>query len=161
MFDLEAMRRDREAGTKGPWRAFIDDSGGNRWSGWPLSVESVNEEDKTVVRTGGQWPYEWDAKTSQLEAAANARRIARVPDMEAEIDRLTAENAALRAKLDAAEADAARLREALLAAADTCDRWAYESRAGGWSTHQVTPNRNLANDLRRAALATSAQEGRS
>jgi len=29
------------------------------------------------------------------------------------------------------------------------DRWARESRAGGWSTHQVEPQRKLADDLRR------------
>jgi hypothetical protein len=45
-----------------------------------------------------------------------------------------------------------RLTKALLDAANRCDRWAEESRRGGWSTHQIEANRELANDLRRAAL---------
>lgn len=66
--------------TKGPWEVFIDDSGGPA-SGWPLSVTAVNDPDKMVVRTGGQWPYEWDRATSQREAVANARLIAAAPDL--------------------------------------------------------------------------------
>ena len=31
------------------------------------------------------------------------------------------------------------------------DRWAAESRSGGWSTHQVQPNLDAANDCRRYA----------
>lgn len=42
-----------------------------------------------------------------------------------------------------------------LGTAAVCDKWASESRAGGWSTHQVDANRNLANDLRRAALGAT------
>ncbi|KAA0970280.1 hypothetical protein FPY71_07070 [Aureimonas fodinaquatilis] len=66
--------------TPGPWSVFIDDSGG-QWTGWPLSISAVNETDKTVVRTGGQWPYEWDNATSQREAVANAQLIAAAPDL--------------------------------------------------------------------------------
>jgi hypothetical protein len=66
--------------TPGPWRSIIDDTGG-QWSGWPLCITAENEDDKTVVRTGGQWPYEWDAATSQREAVANARLIASAPDL--------------------------------------------------------------------------------
>jgi hypothetical protein len=104
-FDIEAMRRDREAGTPGPWRVFIDDSGG-RWVGWPLSIEADSITDKSIVRPGGHWPYEWDAKTSQHEAVANACRIARVPAMEAEIERLRGEVADYLPMLDAAEFNA-------------------------------------------------------
>lgn len=64
--------------TPGPWRFIIDDTGG-QWSGWPLCIEAESDEDKVVVRTGGQWPYEWDAATSQREAVANARLIASAP----------------------------------------------------------------------------------
>lgn len=35
--------------------------------------------------------------------------------------------------------------------ADRCDRWANESRSGGWSTHQVEDNIKTANDCRRYA----------
>lgn len=66
--------------TPGPWSVFIDDSG-DQWTGWPLSIYAENEEDKTVVRTGGQWPYEWDAATSQVEAVANAHLIAAAPEL--------------------------------------------------------------------------------
>jgi len=66
--------------TPGPWQSIIDDTGG-QWSGWPLCITAENEDDKPVVRTGGQWPYEWDAATSQREAVANARLIASAPDL--------------------------------------------------------------------------------
>lgn len=66
--------------TPGPWVSVIDDTGG-QWSGWPLCVCPVGDDDRSVVRTGGQWPYEWDAYTSQAEAVANARLIAASPDM--------------------------------------------------------------------------------
>lgn len=66
--------------TPGPWRVFICDDGGE-WSGWPLSICSVDDEDKSIVRPGGSYPYEWDAAMSQREAVANARLIAASPDM--------------------------------------------------------------------------------
>ena len=66
--------------TKGPWESFICDDGGE-WSGWPLCVTQANDDDKVIVRTGGQWPYKWDASTSQVEAVANARLIAAAPDL--------------------------------------------------------------------------------
>ena len=69
-----------DAHTPGPWRSIIDDTGG-QWSGWPLCIVPENDDDKSVVRTGGQWPYEWDAATSQREAVANARLIAAAPTM--------------------------------------------------------------------------------
>ena len=39
----------------------------------------------------------------------------------------------------------------LMKAADTMDRWAHESRVGGWSTHQVEANKALAGDCRQQA----------
>lgn len=69
-----------DAHTPGPWRSVIDDTNG-QWSGWPLCIVPENDDDKSVVRTGGQWPYEWDAATSQREAVANARLIAAAPDL--------------------------------------------------------------------------------
>lgn len=82
------MAHDRQAvadsaigqATPGPWEVFICDDGG-QWSGWPLSVNAVNDPDKCVVRPGGQYPYEWDAAMSQREAVANARLISAAPDM--------------------------------------------------------------------------------
>lgn len=35
--------------------------------------------------------------------------------------------------------------------ANKLDGWAQQSRRGGWSTHQVAPNREAANDCRRMA----------
>lgn len=64
----------------GPWEVFICDDG-SHWSGWPLCISVVGEFDKTVVRTGGFYPYKWDAATSQVEAVANARLIAAAPEM--------------------------------------------------------------------------------
>lgn len=66
--------------TPGPWEVFICDDGGE-WTGWPISIHAANEDDKSIVRTGGMWPYEWDAATSQAEAVANARLIAAAPDL--------------------------------------------------------------------------------
>ena len=67
--------------TKGPWASIIDDSGTGKNAGWPLCVAAVNEVDKTVVRTGGFWPYKWDSSTSQDEAIANAHLIAAAPEL--------------------------------------------------------------------------------
>lgn len=66
--------------TPRPWRVIIDDTGGPN-SGWPLCISADDDEDKTVVRQGGQWPYEWDAAMSQREAVANAHLIATAPDL--------------------------------------------------------------------------------
>lgn len=33
-------------------------------------------------------------------------------------------------------------------AAERCELWALQSVEGGWSTHQVEPNRRLASELR-------------
>ena len=56
----------------------MDDTGGPT-TGWPLSIESTVEEDKSIVRPGGHYPYEWDASMSQTEAVANAWLIAAAP----------------------------------------------------------------------------------
>lgn len=66
--------------TPGPWRIFIDDTGGET-SGWPLSVGSVHDEDKSIVRPGGHYPYSWDAAMSKREAVANAHLISAAPDL--------------------------------------------------------------------------------
>lgn len=51
------------------------------------------------------------------------------------------------------------LENRLIWAADRCDAWAQESLDWGWSTHQVKPNKELADDLRRAALAGKGGAG--
>lgn len=79
----------KKAHTPGPWRVFICDDGGE-WSGWPLSISPVGNDDKSVVRTGGHWPYEWDEYTSKAEAVANARLMAASPDMLEALERLLA-----------------------------------------------------------------------
>lgn len=66
--------------TPGPWTVFVDDTGGPN-SGWPLSIDAAGDPEKMVVRTGGQWPYEWDAAMSQREAVANAYLISAAPDL--------------------------------------------------------------------------------
>ena len=88
--------------TPGPWEVFFDDSGG-QWTGWPLSIEAPKITDKTVVRTGGQWPYEWDAKMSQHEAGQNARVIAAAPDLARTVIAQAAEITRLRAMVEAAD----------------------------------------------------------
>ena len=73
--------------TPGPWTVFIDDTGG-QWTGWPISIAAANEEDKSIVRPGGQWPYEWDAAMSQREAIANAHLIAAAPELYAALQEI-------------------------------------------------------------------------
>lgn len=62
---------------------------------------------------------------------------------------------ALLDKIDTAAEQVAGLRETILSAANICEHWADESRNGGWSTHQVEPNRRLAASLRKAALGAA------
>ena len=83
--DIEQMKADREAGTPGPWRPGHDGV---------LAIGSVDtascavlgriataHETDGVDSDGRHW-------STSGSAYANARRIARVPDMEAEILRL-------------------------------------------------------------------------
>lgn len=72
--------------TPGPWEVFIDDSG-DEWTGWPISISQINDEEKTIVRTGGQWPYEWDAEVSKVEAVSNAHLIAAAPELYEELEK--------------------------------------------------------------------------
>jgi hypothetical protein len=72
---MSTTSTSKHAFTAGPASVFICDDGG-QWSGWPLSVNSVDDDDKTIVRPGGFYPYKWDAAVSQREAVANANLIA-------------------------------------------------------------------------------------
>jgi hypothetical protein len=76
--------------TKGPWRCVIDDTGG-QWSGWPLCIVPESDNDRSVVRPGGMWPYEWDAKVSQHESVATANLIAAAPTMAEALEALVVE----------------------------------------------------------------------
>ena len=86
-FDLAQMIADREAGTPGEW-----------------GLKTVRTQ-CGVCHQIGPWPHKWRAGTDMSACIyddypsppvgtdtmlANARRIARVPEMEAEIIRLTA-----------------------------------------------------------------------
>lgn len=84
-FDLEAMRADAAAGTKGPWRYEP-----------VLSFRGDEILGHAVMgaNAGHELLY-WDADDDPSQAA-DARRMGRVTDMEAEIERLRAENGALR-----------------------------------------------------------------
>ena len=101
--DLAKLRAETQAlidgTTPGPWSVFINDAG-DEWTGWPLSVSADNIEDKTIIRPGGHWPYEWDAKTSQHEACQNARLIAAAPTLAADTLRLLDEIERLRTALE-------------------------------------------------------------
>ena len=66
--------------TPGPWVVFINDAG-DAHTGWPISIHPKDNNEKSIVRTGGMYPYEWDEYTSQAEAVANARLIAAAPDL--------------------------------------------------------------------------------
>jgi hypothetical protein len=57
----------------------------------------------------------------------------------------------------AKDARIAELEAVILSAADTCDKWAEQSQAGAWSTHQVSENHSLADSLRRAALSREGE----
>ena len=101
--NLSKLRADTlaliDGTTPGPWSVFINDAG-DKWTGWPLSVSADNIEDKTIIRPGGHWPYEWDAKTSQHEACQNARLIAAAPTLAADTLRLLDEIERLRDALN-------------------------------------------------------------
>lgn len=47
---------------------------------------------------------------------------------------------------------------ALMRIADQLDKWASSSMAGGWSTHQVKPMRELARDIRASLVADRYDE---
>lgn len=62
-------------------------------------------------------------------------------------------------RVDTLESELSRAREALTSTvalldetASQLDEWAYESVRGGWSTHQVNKNKNLAHQLRQRRL---------
>ena len=83
-----AIRADMEAGTPGPWRAARPDSANGWW------VIFTDADDVGTVDESGDGGFE----------EVTARRIARLPDLEQGYLDKVDENAALRARAEAAEA---------------------------------------------------------
>jgi len=75
--------------------------------------------------------------TTETQAKLYRQALARAKRAEAERDRLAADNA--------------RLRDMAFRAADQCDLWIKQTYSGGWSTHQVESQRELAKSLRLSA----------
>lgn len=71
---IDEIRRDREAGTPGPWRIMDADSIGDRCTYY---YQEVWNEDTTILVTTEVTRAHGDG------GKANIRRCARVPDMEA------------------------------------------------------------------------------
>ena len=142
--------------TPGPWKVFICDDGG-RWTGWPLSISAANVlnsngDPRTVVRTGGQYPYEWDHGTSQDEAVANALLIAAAPDMAAEIEKLRTDYNTAREAHDRRAAEVIALRAALREAADELDAYYRAEYPGDHPYSQRKLAEAIAANPARAAL---------
>ena len=85
---IDAIKRDREAGTPGPWGLLTDTginsphSSGLLFSAWdPRAVDDTKEEGESWLAMRTRTDPARDAMKS--ETHSNARRIARVPAMEA------------------------------------------------------------------------------
>lgn len=71
--NIEQLKRDREAGTDGPWR--VED--GQIW-------DSRSDGEPGIPMFRGVTDYRrWGRDYTNRELAINARRIARLPDLEA------------------------------------------------------------------------------
>jgi|GEM_PF-5395978 len=77
MMDIEQIKADMAAGTPGPWRRTLSGK-----SKVPSEFGVENVKRRGVCSTGG---YEDGRDGTYEENKANARRIARVPDLEARI----------------------------------------------------------------------------
>lgn len=153
--DLAKLRAETlaliDGTTPGPWSVFINDAG-DKWTGWPLSVNADNIADKTIVRPGGHWPYEWDAKTSQHEACQNARLIAAAPALAGTILRLVDDNLRL---LDEIERLRGALQEVIRISAHQGNGVLYSDTFQGWVTAF-----DDSVDAARAALAEGCPDDR-
>jgi hypothetical protein len=119
-----------------------------------LIVSNDARDVKPIALTGPYIPEGHWRERDRPEAEANAVLIVRaVNSYEATQTQLAALREALRAALNLLAAEAEQL-----------EMWAIESRAGGWSTHQVGPMNKQAVMLRnqesklRAALQLSEEE---
>ena len=117
---IDAIRKDREAGTPGPWQAdevFMQD-------GHPTRV-ATPDIDGIPAATLAECFQDWeDFRVSWKNAEANARRCARVPDMEAAL--LAAEELA-----DAVDEWGAKGRTEATAAALNIALGNYRAATGG------------------------------
>jgi len=91
MIDLDEMKRDMEAGTPGPWTAR-----------WPVSQDHPFI-DADCNHGEGPDGREYYMSVSGICSKEDARRICRVPDMEAAIIAQAATIEALRARVKAAD----------------------------------------------------------
>lgn len=150
MSDIEQRLREAMDGvTPGPWVAKQTVIHGNEYGGWWLEGVDPNPEDAKyperlvqISGSGGARSYTTRIIDRQIhdDNEANMKWFALCsPD---NIGALLDTIASLRSKLEEAEG-------ALTEAAAKCEAWAAESRAGGWSTHQVDANHKLADRLGR------------
>ena len=153
---LTEMQRDMAAGTPGPWRVFTTSDGGR--------IIGIGDDE-----AGGVTDARFGLWRDGNEQKANARRIARLPDLEAgylalatQLAERDAELARVRVGLDAAQktgetyrianrnnfARIAALTEALAIYADGCD---------GTETSECGYEGNLCCKIARAALTTDKE----
>jgi len=94
-FNIEAMRRNRDAGTQAPWQ-LIPTGSHDGWNGWGLANQPNGfMRGYTSVIADIRGPQD------NTNRASDASRIASVPSMEAEIERLTARVAELAPAIEA------------------------------------------------------------
>lgn len=98
--EIEAMRADARDGTPGPWRL------GNRFDSVVADHETGFDDDYTIKVYGGNLLCE------SVAYRANARRIARVPAIEAMIEAQAAEIARLLEHVEGIEGDLEDVRRA-------------------------------------------------
>jgi len=91
MIDLDEMKRDMEAGTKGPWSFMRSTQKDVKLTGGSVHMVGFGDSTPYAFVSG----LDVDAPN---EGTSNARRIARVPDMEAAIIAQAATIEALRAR---------------------------------------------------------------
>ena len=82
---IDDIKRDREAGTPGVWSVCEYDGGDvDHWAAMP-SVQAEDKYDCAIVHWDGFTQRFWRSANGDCQIHANARRIARVPAMEAAI----------------------------------------------------------------------------
>lgn len=81
--DLEQIKADRDAGTRGPWRIVRYDAGDDRVPCNTPMIDGPEEYDAAVVHWDGFKQSYWSSAHGDERAIdANANRIARVPELE-------------------------------------------------------------------------------
>ena len=79
---FDDIERDAKAGTPGDWSVCEYDAGNILWwSGLP-SVQANEEQDCAIVHWDGFVQEFWRSPNGDKQIQANARRIARVPQIE-------------------------------------------------------------------------------